>query len=743
MHAVAHLDREVHGGVLAVAVVESNGVDVGVLFGNRRRHGGEHTALVFRLDPEIHRVHALDVLLPLHVDPLLGVFAVTHHVRAILGMHHDTAPGGEKAEDGIAGNGTAAARISDHHALRPVNGQHRFLRLLAAAAEQPQETARLVFFDLRHQLARDHGGQAVAQADLAQQIVPGFQLQGFQQGLTGFLGKFLQVGADVLERRREQTLAELGRLLDFLVLEKVADMRPGLAGHHVIEPGRVGTAVRRSDDLDVIAIAQGGAQRHELMVDLGANAAVADVGVHVVGEIDDGGVARQFLDLAVGREHVDLVREQVHLEVFQEFPRVAGLLLGIQQVLEPLERALLRRVRTTLAALVQPVRGDPGLGHAVHLARADLHFKGNAERAEHHGVQGLVAVGLGNRDVVLEPPGDGLVEIVNHPKRAVAGVGLVHDHAETVNVIHLLERQVLLLHLAVHAVQAFLAPGHLGGQSLALQLADDGAADFLDDGLAVAVTLAHRVGDDAIAQRVQRGKPEIAQLRRPLAHAQAVGDGRVDIERLARHGAAAFGTERGDGAHVVQAVGELDQNHADIARHGEQHLAEILRLRLFLRLEFNAGDLGDAVHELCDIVPEFLGNAFLRRGRVLDDVVQDRRRDALGVEAHFRQDAGDFYGMVDVGFAANAALSLVGLGAEQVGRINVSNVAGLEIGFEYGAQVTDLKPLPGASGRSLRLRFRPLCRGPGWCRARLFGVGRLCFHRPQIRLAALPLPEWR
>src|SRR3990167_2342700 len=89
--------------------------------------------------------------------------------------------------------------------------------------------------------------------------------------------------------------------------------------------------------------------------------------------------------------------------------------------------------------------------------------------------------------------------------------------------------------------------------------------------------------------------------------------------------------------------------------------------------------------------------------------------------------------MVDVGFAATAGLSLVGLGAEQVGRINVSNVAGLEIGFEYGAQVTDLKPLPGASGRSLRLRFRPLCRGPGWCRARLFGVGRLCLHRPQIR----------
>jgi len=49
---------------------------------------------------------------------------------------------------------------------------------------------------------------------------------------------------------------------------------------------------------------------------------------------------------------------------------------------------------------------------------------------------------------------------------------------------------------------------------------------------------------------------------------------------------------------------------------------------------------------------------------------------------HLRQDARDLDRVVDVGFAADAPLAFVGLGAEQVGRINVSDVPGLEIGFE-------------------------------------------------------------
>ena len=42
------------------------------------------------------------------------------------------------------------------------------------------------------------------------------------------------------------------------------------------------------------------------------------------------------------------------------------------------------------------------------------------------------------------------------------------------------------------------------------------------------------------------------------------------------------------GAHVVQAVGELDQEHAHVVGDGEQELAEILGLRRALRDEVEA-----------------------------------------------------------------------------------------------------------------------------------------------------------
>ena len=57
----------------------------------------------------------------------------------------------------------------------------------------------------------------------------------------------------------------------------------------------------------------------------------------------------------------------------------------------------------------------------------------------------------------------------------------------------------------------------------------------------------------------------------------------------------------------MQPVGELDENDADVARHRQQHLAEIFRLRLFLRLKLDAGDLGNAVDQTGDVGAEFLG----------------------------------------------------------------------------------------------------------------------------------------
>ncbi|KAF5293962.1 hypothetical protein FQR65_LT20041 [Abscondita terminalis] len=73
-------------------------------------------------------------------------------------------------------------------------------------------------------------------------------------------------------------------------------------------------------------------------------------------------------------------------------------------------------------------------------------------------LQRLIAVGLGNRDVILETSRQRLVQIVHGAKHAVTGIDLVDDDTERIDVHDLVEGPTLATHLLVDAVQVFLAP---------------------------------------------------------------------------------------------------------------------------------------------------------------------------------------------------------------------------------------------------------------------------------------------
>ena len=136
---------------------------------------------------------------------------------------------------------------------------------------------------------------------------------------------------------------------------------------------------------------------------------------------------------------------------------------------------------------------------------------------------------------------------------------------------------------------------------------------------------------------------------------------RIDIHGFQRDGAAAVFLLCREGAHVVQAVAELDEDDADVLRHSEQHLADVLDVRLFLVLDVDLLDLGQTVHQHGDALSEFLrddGKAGLV-GTVLHRIVQQRGADRVGVEPEPRHDLGDGDGMGDIRFAALAFLSFM------------------------------------------------------------------------------------
>ena len=147
---------------------------------------------------------------------------------------------------------------------------------------------------------------------------------------------------------------------------------------------------------------------------------------------------------------------------------------------------------------------------------------------------------------------------------------------------------------------------------------------------------------------------------------EAVGDRRVDVARLLRDLDAALLRQVVQRPHVVEPVGELHQDDADVVHHRQQHLAEVLRLPLLARRERNRAELGDPFDDVGDVGAEQLLDPLDRRLGVLDDVVEEAGGDRHDVELHVGEQVRDLERMHQVGLPGMAHLSLVLEGREDV-----------------------------------------------------------------------------
>ena len=217
------------------------------------------------------------------------------------------------------------------------------------------------------------------------------------------------------------------------------------------------------------------------------------------------------------------------------------------------------------------------------------------------------------------------------------------------------------------------------GICASVSLACEARAQFLDEAFA---RLA--LGLDRRAQRLIRlgleiPEREFLELVLDLAHAEAIGDRRVNVARLLRDAQPALFRQVLQRPHVVQAVGELDQDHADVVDHRQEHLAEALGLPFLTRRELQGAQFGDALDDVGHVLPEQFANFRDRVGRVLDDVVEETGGDRHGVQAEVGQDVGHLQGVDEVGLAGPPGLALV-----LVGRKHVCPPEQLRIGLWIG-----------------------------------------------------------
>ena len=272
----------------------------------------------------------------------------------------------------------------------------------------------------------------------------------------------------------------------------------------------------------------------------------------------------------------------------------------------------------------------------MHLLGTNLHLKRPASWADDRGVQALVHVELRHGDVVFESPWHRVPQRVHRAQRRVAILHRLHDDAHGDEVVDLREAFALVHHLLVDGIQMLRTAHDLADDVDLLHL----VVQRVDHFAQVLLALGARLGDHAadllvlVGFEVVEGK--VLKLPLHRVDAQAVRDGGVNLERLARLEDAAILLERRERAHVVQAVGQLDHDDADVFAHGDEHLADGGRLLVRQAFHLDARNLGDAVDERGHVLVELGCHVLVGDVGVLDRVVKKRSAQRLAVHAQVR-----------------------------------------------------------------------------------------------------------
>ncbi len=315
------------------------------------------------------------------------------------------------------------------------------------------------------------------------------------------------------------------------------------------------------------------------------------------------------------------------------------------------------------------MRRDAVFGDVVHFARADLQFDALLARTDHGRVDGAIVVLFRRRDVILETSGHDRPGRVHDAERLIAIPDGFDGDAEGKQIGQLFEADRLALHLPPDRVRPLLAPFHHRRDAAIGKLLGQLLFDLSGKIVIALGECRQPLGDDAIGIRIKLAERQVLELFAHLLHAHAAGERRIDIDRLLGGAALALRRHEMQRAHIVQTVGELDEQHAHVVCDCEQEFAEILRLLGFLGDEIELFQLGQAVDQRADIGSENLVDLAASRGGILNRVVQQRGGDGCVVELQVGQDRGDFERMGKVGIARGALLLAMGLHRVDIGAV--------------------------------------------------------------------------
>ncbi len=190
----------------------------------------------------------------------------------------------------------------------------------------------------------------------------------------------------------------------------------------------------------------------------------------------------------------------------------------------------------------------------------------------------------------------------------------------------------------------FGAPGHFAMHAQSTQLGFDGVDKLLDVFQPLAAFFVQQTGNAFVGFRLLVAETQIFQLPFKLPHTQAVGQRCKDFQCFLGNAALeCFVGHMAQIHHGAGAQSQLNQHHADVAHHRQQHLPHGfgLLVALFRRGQgVYFGEFGQLLHliqtahQLRHGAAAAFGHFGFPAGQIIGDVHQQSGRHRIGQQIH-------------------------------------------------------------------------------------------------------------
>lgn len=215
-------------------------------------------------------------------------------------------------------------------------------------------------------------------------------------------------------------------------------------------------------------------------------------------------------------------------------------------------------------------------GIFVHGLSADLEFDYLFVWSDDGGVERLITVLFGDGEIIFDASSHGSIERMDESEGEIAVGDVVDDDAESDKVVDFIDVLIVFGELFVEGIDGLGAPVYFEGNFFGGEEVGDLFANLgksLGGGFGVGLEEDFEL---VVAFFVDIGEGEVGEFDAEFAHVEAIGERGEDFEGLFGDLFLLVGGEGGEGAEIVEAIGEFDDEDANVGAEGDEEAEEIV-----------------------------------------------------------------------------------------------------------------------------------------------------------------------